>query len=83
MVQYLQLRRLLRPLVGLIDFTRLVAQGDLRQRAPLGAWNEVDDLSVAFNDMVAQLDASRGDLLQLVDQARGGQPARRASLWRT
>jgi signal transduction histidine kinase/CheY-like chemotaxis protein len=69
-VQYVQLRRLLRPLVGLIDFTRLVAQGDLKQRAPLGAWNEVDDLSAAFNDMVAQLDASRGELLRLVDQAQ-------------
>jgi signal transduction histidine kinase/CheY-like chemotaxis protein len=72
MVQYLQLRRLLRPLARLIEFTRLVAQGDLRQRAPLGAWNEVDDLSVAFNDMVAQLDTSRGDLLQLVDRAQEG-----------
>jgi signal transduction histidine kinase/CheY-like chemotaxis protein len=69
-LQYVQLRRLLRPLVGLIDFTRLVAQGDLKQRAPLGAWNEVDDLSGAFNDMVAQLDASRGELLHLVDRAQ-------------
>jgi signal transduction histidine kinase/CheY-like chemotaxis protein len=69
-VQYLQLRRLLRPLARLIEFTGLVAQGDVRQRAPLGAWNEVDDLSVAFNDMVAQLDTSRGDLLQLVDRAQ-------------
>jgi signal transduction histidine kinase/DNA-binding response OmpR family regulator len=70
LLQYLQLRRILRPLVGLIEFTRRVAQGDLRQRAPLGAWNEVDDLSVAFNDMVAQLDASRGELLRLVDHAQ-------------
>jgi signal transduction histidine kinase/CheY-like chemotaxis protein len=69
LLQYLQLRRILRPLVGLIEFTRRVAQGDLRQRAPLGAWNEVDDLSVAFNDMVTQLDASRGDLLRMVDHA--------------
>jgi signal transduction histidine kinase/CheY-like chemotaxis protein len=70
MVQYVQLRRLLRPLVGLIDFTHRVAQGDLKQRAPLGAWNEVDDLSEAFNDMVAKLDNSRGELLHLVDQAQ-------------
>ena len=69
-VQYLKLRRLLSPLVRLIDFTRLVAHGDLKQRAPLGAWNEVDDLSIAFNDMVEQLDASRGELLHLVDQAQ-------------
>ena len=69
-VQYLKLRRLLSPLVRLIGFTRVVAQGDLKQRAPLGAWNEVDDLSVAFNDMVEQLDASRGELLHLVDRAQ-------------
>jgi signal transduction histidine kinase/DNA-binding response OmpR family regulator len=69
-MQYLKLRRLFNPLVRLINFTRLVAQGDLKQRAPLGAWNEVDDLSEAFNDMVAQLETSRNDLLGLVDQAQ-------------
>jgi signal transduction histidine kinase/DNA-binding response OmpR family regulator len=71
-VQYLQLRRLLRPLVRLIGFTRRVAQGDLQQRAPLEAWSEVADLSAAFNDMVEQLDASRAELLRLVDQAQEG-----------
>jgi CheY-like chemotaxis protein/nitrogen-specific signal transduction histidine kinase len=30
----------------------------------------VDDLSVAFNDMVTQLDASRGELLHMVDHAQ-------------
>ncbi len=69
-VQYLQLRRLLRPLARLIEFTRVVARGDLRQRAAPAAWSEVDDLSSAFNDMVAQLDASRGELLRMVDQAQ-------------
>ena len=47
-LQYTQLRRLLRPLGRLIDFTRRVAAGDLSQRAPLGAWNEVDDLTRGF-----------------------------------
>ena len=70
LVQYLQLRRLLRPLARLIEFTRRVAQGDLAQKAPLGAWNEVDDLSEAFNDMVGQLDTSRSELLQMVEQAQ-------------
>jgi len=69
-VQYLQLRRLLHPLAALIEFTRCVARGDLSQKAPVGAWNEVDDLSEAFNDMVAQLDASRADLLRMVGQAQ-------------
>ena len=30
----------------------------------------MDDLSVAFNDMVTQLDASRGELLHMVDHAQ-------------
>src|SRR5262249_11907565 len=70
LVQYVQLRRLLRPLARLMEFTRQVARGDLDARAPLGAWNEVDDLSAAFNDMVAQLNTSRGELLRLVEQAQ-------------
>ena len=69
-LQYTQLRRLLRPLAKLVDYTKKVAQGDLTQRAPLGAWNEVDDLSAAFNDMVVQLDVSRRNLLTLVEQAQ-------------
>ncbi|MBZ5609096.1 MAG: response regulator [Acidobacteriia bacterium] len=70
LVQYTQLRRLLRPLARLVNFTGRVAQGDLQQRAPLGSWNEVDELAKAFNDMVAQLDASRRELLELVEKAR-------------
>ena len=69
-VQYVLLRRLLRPLARLIEFTRRVALGDLTQRAPLGAWNEVDDLSNAFNDMVIRVDTSRKELLRLVDKAQ-------------
>jgi len=70
LVQYIQMRRLLQPLVRLIEFTRKVAQGDLTQRAPLGAWNEVDDLSAAFNDMVAQVQTSQKALLKLLDHAQ-------------
>jgi signal transduction histidine kinase/DNA-binding response OmpR family regulator len=70
LVQYTQFRRLLRPLSHLIEFTGRVARGDLTQRAPLGAWNEMDQLSTAFNDMVAQVAASRQDLLTLLDQAQ-------------
>ena len=35
-LQYLRLRRLLRPLAELIEFTQRVARGDLTQRAPRG-----------------------------------------------
>ncbi len=69
-VQYVQLWHLLLPLTQLIQFTQRVAKGDLTQRAPLGAWNEVNHLSAAFNDMVARVDTSRRELLTLVDQAQ-------------
>jgi signal transduction histidine kinase len=68
-VQYVQLWHLLLPLAQLIQFTQRVAKGDLTQRAPLGAWREVNHLSAAFNNMVAQVDASRRELLTLVDRA--------------
>lgn len=69
-VQYVQLRSLLRPLARLIEFTRRVAAGDLRQRSPLGACEEIDQLSSAFNYMVGQLDDSRRELLTLVAKAQ-------------
>ena len=69
-VQYFQLWHLLLPLTQLIQFTQSVAKGDLTQRAPLGAWNEINHLSAAFNDMVAQVDTSRRELLTLVDRAQ-------------
>ncbi len=70
LVQYTQLRRLLGPLARLVEFSGRVARGDLKQRAPLGSWNEVDELAKAFNVMVAQVDASRRDLLELVEKAQ-------------
>ena len=70
LVQYMQMRRLLRPLVRLIEFTQQIAGGDLAQRAPEAACSEVDDLTSAFNDMVSELDTSRRKLLSLIDQAQ-------------
>jgi signal transduction histidine kinase/CheY-like chemotaxis protein len=69
LAQYLQLRKLLRPLAGLIEFSKRVGDGDLTQRAPRGTWNEVDDLSRAFNNMTEQLNISRSELLRMVEQA--------------
>jgi methyl-accepting chemotaxis protein len=71
-VHYLQLRRILKPLNDLVGFTRKVAEGDLKQRAPVADLDEVSDLGVAFNDMVAELDLgadiafalTQGDSLQ-------------------
>jgi len=54
-VDYLQLRKLLRPLHDLVIFTRKVAEGDLTQRAPVVSIAEISDLMAAFNYMVDQL----------------------------
>jgi len=71
-VHYIQLRRILKPLNDLVGFTRKVAAGDLSQRAPVTSLEEIYDLSVAFNDMAAELDLTadlgialtQGDSLQ-------------------
>jgi PAS domain S-box-containing protein len=54
-VQYIQLRRLLEPLKGLIAFTRRVGQGDLSRKAPVNRLDEVGRLATAFNRMVEEL----------------------------
>ena len=69
-IQYAHFRRLLEPLARLVRFSERVAQGDLSQRAPMGAWNEVDNLARAFNHMVSQVEASQQKFLALVGQAQ-------------
>ncbi|MBI3666888.1 MAG: response regulator [Acidobacteria bacterium] len=69
-IHYFQLRSLLRPLNDLVTFTRKVAQGDLKQRAPAVKIDEISDLSVAFNDMVGELEVSRQELMHLVQEAQ-------------
>ena len=69
-IQHAHFRRMLEPLARLVRFSGQVAKGDFSQRAAVGAWNEVDDLARAFNDMVAQVEASQQNFLALVDQAQ-------------
>lgn len=69
-IQHAHFRRLLEPLARLMRFAGQVAKGDFSQRAPLGGWNEVDDLARAFNDMVEQVEAWQRNFLGLVDQAQ-------------
>jgi signal transduction histidine kinase/CheY-like chemotaxis protein len=69
-VHYAQLRRILKPLKDLVRFTGKVAAGDLTQRAPVVSIDEVSDLTLAFNHMVEELQASRQELIGLVQQAR-------------
>ena len=53
--QYYQLRWLLKPLGGLIEFAGQVGKGDLKRRAPVGRLDEIGRLAVAFNRMVDEL----------------------------
>ncbi len=53
--QSFQLRRLLQPLQGLMDFVRQVGEGRLHRKAPVARLDEVGQLTVAFNEMVDKL----------------------------
>jgi PAS domain S-box-containing protein len=53
-VQFAQMKRLLQPLASLIEFTRHVGAGDLRQ-TPVLRRDEVGELALSFNEMVAKL----------------------------
>jgi signal transduction histidine kinase len=57
-LQMVQLRTLLRPIESLTEFTRRVAAGDLTSRAEVVRQDEVGRLTIAFNEMVARLDAT-------------------------
>jgi PAS domain S-box-containing protein len=54
-VQYYQLREMLKPLRGLIEFAGQVGKGDLKRRAPVVRPDEIGRLTVAFNQMVDEL----------------------------
>jgi signal transduction histidine kinase/DNA-binding response OmpR family regulator len=70
LLQFLQLRRILRPLKRLAEFARRVGAGDLTQRATVARRDEVGDLTNALNQMVEQLSGSQERLVQLVEQAQ-------------
>jgi signal transduction histidine kinase/ActR/RegA family two-component response regulator len=69
-VQFLRMRELLRPLKGLIEFTRRVGTGDFSSRAPVLRADEVGHLAAAFNRMIEQLERSHGELCAALEQAR-------------
>ncbi len=50
---------LTRPVLNLVKVTRAVGQGDLGQRAPVWARDEIGQLTVAFNGMVSDLGRER------------------------
>ena len=65
--QFLGLRNLLRRLRSLMDFTSLVAGGDLSERVSVTRMDEIGHLAAAFNQMVEQLDKSRAQLLAMLE----------------
>lgn len=60
---------LTRPILNLVDTTRRVGDGDLSVRASGWADDEIGALSVAFNEMVADLEANR-DTIAANERAR-------------
>jgi two-component system phosphate regulon sensor histidine kinase PhoR len=57
-------RKTTRPLLKMRDVAARVAQGDFSKRAPTGIQGELGELSVALNDMSAQLEARLREITQ-------------------
>ncbi|MDX2151056.1 MAG: response regulator [Bryobacteraceae bacterium] len=74
LLRHWRLRALLRPLDEIVRRARQVGAGQLRAGPPVKGTGEVEALGEAFNEMVAQLAASREELLVRV---REGQEANR------
>jgi signal transduction histidine kinase len=72
-VQAHQIRRLLQPLKDLTDFTRKLAAGNLSGRAEVVRPDEVGRLTIAFNRMVAHLEATlvSKEAAEAADAAKG------------
>jgi signal transduction histidine kinase len=62
LVSYLLARSLTRPLEAVSRVTSAIASGDLAQRAPVKARNEVGQLAKDVNSMAAHLESSIGEL---------------------
>ncbi len=55
---------LTRPILELVDTTRQVGEGDLSARASHWSADEIGDLAVAFNTMVADLESNRATIAE-------------------
>ncbi len=53
---------LTRPIVSLVETTRRVGEGDLTARSAYGAEDEIGTLSIAFNQMVDDLESNRATI---------------------
>jgi signal transduction histidine kinase/CheY-like chemotaxis protein len=66
-VQFFGLRNLLRHRRSLMEFTSLIARGDLSERVSVARMDEIGHLATAFNRMVERLDKSRTQLLSMLE----------------
>ena len=58
-----------RPLLGLVKASEAVAHGDLKVNVDLETNDEIRTLAESFNQMIANLNQSRNDLLEAYDSA--------------
>ncbi len=63
-ILYLNVKRLVKPILKLSAKAKLVGQGNLSERAEVIGSNEITDLTVQFNNMVDNLESSQNQLLQ-------------------
>lgn len=60
------------PIQDLVGFTELVAEGNLDEQSEVKTHDEIGDLTVAFNQMTAELKQSRDKLIQAERLATAG-----------
>lgn len=65
---YLFARTVERPIGSLIKVFNKVEQGDLKQRATVAATDEIGELSIHFNNMIARLDDLQHNLEKQVEE---------------
>ena len=63
-------RRITRPLIAVSDAAEAITAGDYTRRAAVDRRDEVGRLAASFNQMATQIEASRGELMQRVQEAQ-------------
>ena len=75
LISYFIGRNLTNPITDLVQFTRQVAEGNLKGQCEVKAHDEIGDLATAFNQMARDLRNSRDELIQVERLATAGKMA--------
>jgi PAS domain-containing protein len=67
-LSYLVVRRFTQPILGLASTATRIAKGNLHDRVPIKSRDEIGLLGTAFNQMSAELEASRAQLEERIEQ---------------